>query len=69
MTAFLLVAGLLVTAMVIAGVWCMERAGVDPAARATGEAPDPTEETEVRERFGAEQARRRAGVLVERPSD
>jgi len=68
-TAFLFVAGLLVMGLVVAGVWCMERAGVDPAARATGEAPDPAEETEVRAHFGAQQAGRRAGVLVERPGD
>jgi hypothetical protein len=69
MTAFLFVAGVVVVGLVIAGVWCMERAGVDPAARATGQAPDPAEETEVRKRYGAQQAARRAGVLAERPSD
>ncbi|MEJ7715601.1 MAG: hypothetical protein WKF40_07820 [Thermoleophilaceae bacterium] len=47
-TAGLLVAGILVTAMVAVGLWLMERAGVEPAARANGLAPDPTEETEVR---------------------
>ncbi len=68
MTAFLFAAGVVVVALVAAGVWCMERAGVDPAARATGRAPDPAEENEVRERLGVEQGERRRGVLVERPS-
>ena len=49
MTALLLVGGILVTLMVVAGLWLMERAGVEPAARAVGLAPDPTEETEARE--------------------
>jgi hypothetical protein len=68
-TAFLFVAGVVVMALVIAGVWLMERAGVVPAARATGNAPDPTEETEVRERVGAERAGRHTGVLIEHPAD
>jgi hypothetical protein len=66
-TAFLLVAGVVVVALVVAGVWLMERAGVDPAARASGEAPDPAEEIEVRERVGADPAADGGGVLEERP--
>ena len=51
MAAFLLAAGVVVIALVAIGLWCMERAGVEPGARATGEAPDPTEEAEVRDRW------------------
>ena len=64
MTAGLLVAGILVTAMVAAGLWLMERAGVEPAARASGSAPDPTEETEVRER-----ASLRSSILIDAPQE
>ena len=67
MTAFLLVAGAVVLALLVAGVWLMERAGVDPAARASGEAPDPAEENEVREREGGEPVADGGGVLKERP--
>jgi hypothetical protein len=66
-TAFLLVAGLVVVALVAIGLWCMERAGVEPGARATGEAPDATEEIEVRERWRAQKAESRSGILVDRP--
>ena len=69
MTAFLLVAGLVIVAMVAAGLWCMERAGVEPGARATGEAPDPTEETELRDRRHRTRAERRSSILVDRPRD
>lgn len=64
MTAFLLVAGVVVVLLVAAGLWLMEHAGVEPGARATGEAPDPSEEREVRETFAR---RPRSGVLAERP--
>lgn len=64
MTAGLLVAGILVTALVAAGIWLMERAGTEPAARASGLAPDPTEEAEVRDR-----AVERSGILMDRPRD
>lgn len=64
MTAFLLVAGVVVVALVAAGLWLMEHAGVEPGARATGEAQDPAEETEVRETF---EQRARPGILAERP--
>jgi hypothetical protein len=49
MTAFLLVAGLVFFAMVVAGVWLMQHAEAEPAARAVGRAPDPEEEREARE--------------------
>ena len=44
MTAGLLVAGVVVVLMVAAGIWLMERAAAEPAARAVGRAPDPAEE-------------------------
>lgn len=69
MTVFLFMAGVVVVALVMAGVWLMERAAVVPAARATGLAPDPTEEKEVRERLGVQQAERRPGILLDRPRD
>jgi hypothetical protein len=49
MTALLLIAGMLLFAMAVAGVWLMQRAGVEPGARAVGRAPDPAEEEEARE--------------------
>ncbi len=64
MTAGLLVAGVVVMALVAAGLWLMERAGTEPAARAVGLAPDPAEETEVRERSA-----RRSSILVDAPRD
>jgi hypothetical protein len=64
MTAGLLVAGVVVLALVAAGLWLMERAAAEPAARATGLAPDPTEETEVRERNQP-----RSSILLDAPSD
>ena len=69
MTAFLFLSGVVVVALVVAGLWFMDRAAVVPAARATGEAPDPAEETEVRERVDVDHAARRAGALIERPTD
>lgn len=50
--------------MVAVGLWLMERAGVEPAARASGSAPDLTEETEVRER-----ASLRSSILIDGPSE
>ena len=41
MTALLVIGGLVIVALGVAGVWLMERAAVEPAARASGEAPDP----------------------------
>lgn len=49
MTAFLLIAGIVFFAMVVAGVWLMHYAEAEPAARAVGRAPDPDEELEARE--------------------
>lgn len=49
MTAFLLVAGIVFFAMVVAGVWLMHYAEAEPAARAVGLAPDPEEEREARQ--------------------
>jgi len=63
-TAGLLAAGILVTAMVALGLWLMEHAGIEPAARANGLAPDPTEEAEVRER-----ASRRSSILIDAPRE
>ena len=39
--AGLVIAGLIVVALLAAGIWLMERAGVEPAARAVGRAPIP----------------------------
>lgn len=64
MTAFLLVAGVVVMVMVVAGLWTMEHAGTEPAARSIGTAPDSTEEDEVRAR-----AVRPTGVLADAPRD
>ena len=49
MTAGLLIAGVIIFAMVVAGVWLMQYAEAEPAARAVGRAPDPAEEQEARE--------------------
>lgn len=65
MTAGLLVAGIVVFAMVVAGIWLMEHAAAEPAARAVGRAPDPGEEQEARDSHAA----LRPSVLVDRPAD
>jgi hypothetical protein len=62
MTAFLLVAGVVVCAMVVAGIWLMHHAEAEPAARAVGRAPDPEEEAQAREG-----SVRGSGILVDRP--
>jgi hypothetical protein len=49
MTALLLIAGLLIFAMAVAGVWLMQYAEAEPAARAVGRAPDEAEEEEARQ--------------------
>jgi hypothetical protein len=49
MTALLLIAGVLIFAMAVAGVWLMHYAEAEPAARAVGRAPDPAEEDEARQ--------------------
>jgi len=46
-TALLLVAGVIVFAMVVAGVWLMQYAEAEPAARGVGRAPDPAEGDEA----------------------
>jgi hypothetical protein len=63
MTAFLLVAGVVVFVMVVAGIWLMHHAEAEPAARAVGRAPDPEEEREARESFVP-----RSSFLVDRPA-
>jgi hypothetical protein len=62
MTAGLLVAGVVVVLMVAAGIWLMERAAAEPAARAVGRAPDPAEEQDVRER-----SEERSSILLSDP--
>jgi hypothetical protein len=62
MTAGLLAAGVVVFAMVVAGVWLMLHAEAEPAARATGRAPDPVEEQEARESLSSP----RSSILVDR---
>lgn len=62
MTAFLLVAGIVVFAMVVAGVWLMHHAEAEPAARAVGRAPDPEEEREAREHSAV-----RSSFLADQP--
>jgi hypothetical protein len=49
MTVGLFIAGVILFAMVVAGVWLMQYAEAEPAARAVGRAPDPAEEQEARE--------------------
>lgn len=61
MDAGLLVAGVIIFAMVVAGVWLMLHAEAEPAARAVGRAPDPAEEQEARESVSAPRAVTRAG--------
>ena len=65
MTAGLLIAGVIIFAMVVAGVWLMQYAEAEPAARASGRAPDPAEEQEARESASTP----RSSVLVERAPD
>lgn len=48
-TALLLIAGVIIFAMVVAGVWLTQYAVAEPAARAVGRAPDPAEEEEARQ--------------------
>jgi hypothetical protein len=49
LTAGLLIAGVIIFAMAVAGVWLMQYAEAEPAARGVGRAPDPEEEQEARE--------------------
>jgi len=62
MTAGLLIAGVILFAMVVAGVWLMQYAAAEPAARAAGRAPDPVEEHEAQESLSTP----RASILVDR---
>lgn len=62
MTVGLLIAGVILFAMVVAGVWLMQYAEAEPAARAVGRAPDPAEEDEARESL----ATPRSSILVDR---
>jgi hypothetical protein len=63
MTAFLLVAGVVVFVMVVAGIWLMHHAEVEPGARVVGGGADPQEERKARESFVP-----RSSFLVDRPS-
>ena len=65
MTAGLLIAGVIVFAMVVAGVWLMQHAQAEPAARAVGRAPDPAEEQEARDSLSSP----RASILVDRAAE
>lgn len=62
MTAGLLVAGVIIFAMAVAGAWLMQYAEAEPAARGVGRAPDPAEEQEARESL----ARPRSSFLRDR---
>ena len=62
MTAGLLFAGILVTSMVVAGLYLMSKAGVEHATRASGESPDRTEDAEARDR-----AVPRSSILLDAP--
>ena len=62
MTAGLLIAGVVIFAMTVAGVWLMQHAAAEPAARAVGRAPDPAEEQEARESLSTP----RSSILIDR---
>jgi hypothetical protein len=63
MTAGLLIAGVIIFAMAVAGVWLMHHAEAVPAARAVGRAPDPAEEQEARDSVSTP----RPSILVDPP--
>jgi hypothetical protein len=65
MTALLLIAGVLIFALAVAGVWLMQHAEAEPAARAVGRAPDPAEEEEARQTLSTP----RSSVLQDRAPD
>jgi hypothetical protein len=65
MTALLLTGGVIIFAMVVAGVWLMQYAEAEPAARAVGRAPDPAEEDEARQTLSAP----RSSFLRDRETD
>jgi hypothetical protein len=56
LTAGLLIAGVIIFAMAVAGVWLMQYAEAEPAARGVGRAPDPEEEQEARESLARPQS-------------
>jgi hypothetical protein len=56
MTALLLMAGVIIFSMVVAGAWLMQYAEAEPAARAVGRAPDPDEENEARQTLSTPQS-------------
>ena len=62
MTAGLLIAGVIIFAIAVAGVWLMHYAEAEPAARAIGRAPDPAEEQEARDSLSTP----RSSILVDR---
>lgn len=61
----LFIGGAIIFAMVVAGLWLMQYAEAEPAARATGRAPDPEEEQEAE----AHSRTQRSSILVDRPPD
>jgi uncharacterized membrane protein YciS (DUF1049 family) len=63
-TVGLFIAGVIIVAMVAAGIWLMDRAEAEPAARAVGRAPDPAEEEEARASTAD-----RSSLLVERDGE
>ena len=65
MTALLLIAGVLIFAMAVAGVWLMHHTEAEPAARAVGRAPDPAEEEQARQTRSTP----RPSILQDRKSD
>jgi hypothetical protein len=65
MTALLLTAGVIIFALVVAGVWLMQYAEAEPAARAVGRAPDPAEEDEARQTLSTP----RSSFLRDRETD
>ena len=65
MTALLLTAAVIIFAMVVAGVWLVQYAEAEPAARAVGRAADPAEEDEARQRLSTP----RSSFLRDRETD
>jgi hypothetical protein len=65
MTVGLFIAGVILFAMVVAGVWLMQHAEAEPAARAVGRASDPAEEEEARESV----SQPRSSILAARPPE
>jgi hypothetical protein len=65
MTALLLTAGVLILAMAVAGVWLMQHAEAEPAARAVDRASDPAEEDEARQTLSTP----RPSILRDRAPD